>query len=49
MPHNIPLARQNIAGQSPHVARGNAAVRPRTTASRKCFIVDDDPGVRKTF
>ena len=49
MPHNIPSARQNIAGQSPHVARGNAAVRARTTTRRKCFIVDDDPGVRKTF
>lgn len=49
MPHNIPSARQNNAGQSLHVARGNAVVRPRTTASRKCFIVDDDPGVRETF
>jgi EAL domain-containing protein (putative c-di-GMP-specific phosphodiesterase class I)/CheY-like chemotaxis protein len=49
MPHNIPLARQNIAGQSPHVARRDAAVRPATAASCTCFIVDDEPVVRKVF
>ena len=49
MSHNSPLARENITDQTSRVARGDAAMRPRTTASRKCFIVDDEPVVRKAF
>src|SRR5258708_36740772 len=54
MPQNDSLAYSNatVAGRgaiSPADKRPETAARTGAEARRKCFVVDDEPGIRKVF